>query len=228
MVASARAGIDERTPMRIQRSTEHRIVPWANGLGVTADVFLSPPDTDDWTWRISIADVSDDLPFSSMPGIDRHIVVAQGAGMALTIDGAPEHRMDLRTPPLSFAGESVTACRLLDGPIADLNLMTRRGKATGTLRVVDIPSAAVINLWPSDIAIVVLDGTVFVDSDELTTFDAVLLVSVPAPDDVGRAANIQARIPTAGPRGARVAIASVEESRTICGTADLATARVSA
>ena len=198
--------------MHIQRSAEHHVVPWANGLGVTADVFLWPAGADDWTWRLSIADVSDDLPFSFMPGIDRHIVMAQGEGMAVTIDGAPEHRMDRSTPPLFFAGESATSCRLLDGPIAGLNLMLRRGRATGGLRVISVPPAMAIKPSPGDVAIVVLDGSVTVGATMLTTFDAVLLQQE-SPEPAG-----PAELPIAGPAGARVAVAAVHERQPICGT----------
>jgi environmental stress-induced protein Ves len=186
--------------MRIQRSAEHRVVPWANGLGVTADVFLSPAGSDEWTWRLSIADVSDDLPFSFMPGIDRHIVVAQGAGMALTIDGAAEVRMERTSPPLSFAGEFVTTCRLLDGPIADLNLMIRRGRAIGALSVVSVPAATSIPLSIGAVATVVLEGTAAIAEAELRAFDAVLLEGT---------AGSRVEVLSAGPTGARVAIATV-------------------
>lgn len=159
--------------MHVQRAAEHRVVPWANGLGVTADVFLSPTDAGEWAWRLSIADVSDDLPFSTMPGIDRHIVVASGAGMSLTIDGAPEYRMDRRTPPLPFDGESVTTCRLLDGPIADLNLMVRRAAGAGSLRTVRLAMGQTLRLSGDDAAVVVLDGEVRFGSDDLVMYDAV-------------------------------------------------------
>ncbi len=218
--------------MRIQRSADHRVVPWDNGLGVTADVFCWPAGSTDWTWRLSIADVSDDLPFSFMPGVDRHIVVAQGKGMALTIDGGPEHRMDCGTLPLFFAGESATSCRLLDGPIAALNLMLRRGRVTGGLRVISVPPGAAINPSPGDVAIVVLDGSVTgvaagaggpanaanpanaasaasaANAATLTTSDAVLLhEDSPAPT----ARTQLAAAASAGPGGARVAVATVHE-----------------
>ncbi len=158
--------------MHILRSADHRIVPWANGLGITADVVLSPPPPDEWTWRLSIADVTDDVPFSIMAGIDRHIVVAQGVGMALRIDGRPEVRMDRATPPLPFDGDATTTCRLLDGPIADLNLMVRRSEATGSLRVVRLRDGDVFTAAFDDVAIVVLDGEVNVAGSVLSTFDA--------------------------------------------------------
>lgn len=184
--------------MRIQRSAEHRIVPWANGFGVTADVFRWPTDADEWTWRLSIADVSDDVPFSVMPGIDRHIMVANGEGMALTIDSAPPHRMDRSTPPLSFAGESVTTCRLLDGPIADLNLMVRRGSVIGALRRVHLPAGNMYVFTPDDVAFVVLEGTVAAGDQELAVFDAVRLDASSGPIH-----------PVTAARPAQVAVAAV-------------------
>lgn len=161
--------------MQIQRSADHRIVPWANGLGVTADVFLWPPDAAVWIWRLSIADVTDDVPFSSMLGIDRHIAVVQGVGMSLTIDGAPPVRMDRNAPPLSFDGESITTCRLLDGPIADLNLMVRRGSHVGSLRLLPLASGHTLTTIPNDVAVVLLDGAVRVAHEDLRPFDAVRL-----------------------------------------------------
>ena len=161
--------------MRIQRSAEHRTVPWANGLGITADVFLWPPAIEEWTWRLSIADVSDDVPFSVMAGIDRHIMVANGTGMALVIDGAPEVRMDEQFGPLAFDGDSVTTCRLIDGPINDLNLMVRRGRALGSLRSIRLPAGSTLTTEPDDVAMVVLTGVLRLDNEPLSGFDAVLL-----------------------------------------------------
>lgn len=117
------------------------MVPWANGLGTTA-VVARVPDTDDWAWRLSIADVVADGPFSSLPDLDRWIAVVTGAGMVLTVDGA-DTVLTASSDAFAFDGGAVTSCRLLDGPIHDLNLMLRRGRATGTLEVVttDSPSS---------------------------------------------------------------------------------------
>jgi uncharacterized protein len=98
-------------------------MPWANGRGVTHQI-LRFPDTDFWQWRLSLATVTDNAPFSILPGIDRVLVVARGAGMVLTIDGED---VDVLTHGVvRFSGESVVTCRLLDGPVRDLNLMSRR------------------------------------------------------------------------------------------------------
>ena len=109
-----------------------------------------------------------------MPGIDRHIVVAQGVGMALTIDGGAEHRMDRMSPPLSFDGESTTTCRLLDGPVADLNLMVRRDAAVGSIRMIRLRAGVEVSVAVDDVALVVLEGIVVGFDAQLNVFDAVL------------------------------------------------------
>ncbi len=47
--------------------------PWKNGGGMTADVAASPPGAgmDGFDWRVSIARVEADGPFSVFPGVDR-------------------------------------------------------------------------------------------------------------------------------------------------------------
>lgn len=102
-------------------------MPWANGLGTTA-VVARVPDTDHWAWRLSIADVVADGPFSSLPGVDRWIAVSDGAGMVLTVDGV-DTTLTAASDAFAFDGGASTSCRLLDGPVHDLNLMLRRGAA---------------------------------------------------------------------------------------------------
>lgn len=97
--------------------------PWRNGGGVTREL-LAWPNRDDWRFRISVADIEADGPFSRFPGVQRWFAVLQGGGVALTIDGA-EHLRRCGDAPLRFSGESAATCRLLRGPSRDLNLMLR-------------------------------------------------------------------------------------------------------
>lgn len=167
--------------MRVQRSNEHRLMPWANGLGVTAEIRAWPVEPEPWVWRLSIADVSADGPFSVFAGIDRHIIVIDGVGMGLTIDGGVEQRVTLGSQPLSFSGDAVTTCRLLDGPVSDLNLMVRRAYGAGALRVERVRAGHRIN--DADVAeghfdvvaVVVLRGSLRVGGSELSVFDALVL-----------------------------------------------------
>ncbi len=97
--------------------------PWRNGGGITREL-LAAPDVERWQWRVSIADIERDGPFSAWPGVQRWFAVLEGAGVSLTIDGAV-HVVTSGSGALLFDGAAMTACRLLDGPTRDLNLMLR-------------------------------------------------------------------------------------------------------
>ena len=58
---------------------------WKNGAGWTREIALGPAgaSADDFGWRLSVAELEHDAPFSAFPGIDRCIVVIDGAGMAV-------------------------------------------------------------------------------------------------------------------------------------------------
>ncbi len=153
---------------------------WANGLGTTA-VIARFPDVDDvWAWRLSIADVVTDGPFSVLAGVDRFIAVADGAGMTLVVDDLPP--VTLSSTPAStsasttvyaFDGGASTHCSLLDGPIADLNLMVRRGVAVGELEVIDLTASTSV-VAAGSVALVVLAGCITVDGYRLERFDALV------------------------------------------------------
>ena len=114
---------------RIIRSEDLVRVPWKNGGGTTAEVVAFPQGSgfDTFGWRISMADVASDGPFSIFPGIDRTLIVVEGDGIELDVEGIA-YRLDETTPKLSFSGDDITNGRLLSGPIRDLNVMTRRGQ----------------------------------------------------------------------------------------------------
>ena len=120
--------------MRVQRFGEHRAMPWANGLGTSYEVASDRNADGEWTWRVAIAPVVIDGPFSVMPGVDRQLVVINGEGMTLSIDGEI-----VECPPgrvVRFAGDSVTIARLVDGPVVDLGLMTVRSSVIGSMVVI--------------------------------------------------------------------------------------------
>ncbi len=95
---------------------------------------IAPPGATlaDFTWRISIADVTEDCSFSEFIGVDRKIVVIDGAGMALKIGGV-EHVVKPMVP-FSFSGDVTTTARLINGPTRDLNVMTRWQCATASVK----------------------------------------------------------------------------------------------
>ena len=114
---------------RILRSPDHRRMPWKNGRGETIEVAVHPEGAGlaDFGWRVSMAGVTTDGDFSVFSGIDRTLAVLTGAGIALQVQGQGLHRLTPRSEPLAFPADVPSAARLIDGPITDLNVMTRRG-----------------------------------------------------------------------------------------------------
>jgi environmental stress-induced protein Ves len=123
---------------RLIRASDLVRVPWKNGGGTTAEIAAYPEGSgfETFGWRISMADVASDGPFSIFPGIDRTLIVLEGDGIELDVEGVP-FRLDRQAPRLSFAGDDRTTGRLLSGPIRDLNVMTRRGQFTHRTRIMD-------------------------------------------------------------------------------------------
>jgi uncharacterized protein len=97
--------------------------PWRNGGGVTREL-LAWPTSEDWTVRLSVADIDTDAPFSAFPGVVRWFAVVEGAGVDLDFSTGCR-RITRADPPLRFDGGSAPMCRLVDGPTRDLNLMLR-------------------------------------------------------------------------------------------------------
>ncbi|GFE14403.1 hypothetical protein Sgleb_24500 [Streptomyces glebosus] len=120
--------------MRILRAAGRPAMPWSNGGGVTREVAVHPPGAgwDTFAWRVSLADVTRDGPYSPLPGVRRILTVADGAGLELTVDGTARRLTD-RCRPFAFPGGAETGSRLLDGPVVNLNVMLREGRAAATV-----------------------------------------------------------------------------------------------
>ncbi|MEP6897567.1 MAG: HutD family protein [Rhodanobacter sp.] len=111
--------------------------PWKNGLGSTREIAVHPADagSDDFLWRVSIAEVDSAAPFSVFPGIDRQIVLLDGAGFRMTMDGEQVHELVRPFEPFAFPGEAHVAVTLSGGATRDFNLMLRRARLRGEVQV---------------------------------------------------------------------------------------------
>jgi uncharacterized protein len=114
--------------MRRLKRDAFKSMPWKNGGGETAEIAVFPHGAglEDFGWRLSMARVAADGPFSSFPGIERTLTVLEGEGMRLTVDGV-EHLLTPESAPLRFPGDAPASAALLGGVVTDLNVMTRRG-----------------------------------------------------------------------------------------------------
>jgi environmental stress-induced protein Ves len=81
-------------------------------------------------------------PFSGFAGVDRTLAVLEGEGIVLDIAGRSPAKVTAASAPLSFPADVPTTAALISGPITDLNVMTRRGRATHTVErlLVSIPT----------------------------------------------------------------------------------------
>ena len=103
---------------------------WKNGGGSTTEIAIAPQGAgfDDFDWRISVASVAGDGPFSIFPGIDRTLTLLAGAGMDLALADGSRTGLRPAQPSWAFAGEAALVARLVDGLTIDFNVMTRRSR----------------------------------------------------------------------------------------------------
>lgn len=109
-----------------------RAMPWKNGGGSTTEIIISPPNAalDTFDWRISMATIAGDGPFSIFPGIDRTLSLVSGQGVDLQMEGPagekPVVALRAANPALGFPGEWRIHATLPGGVTQDFNVMTRR------------------------------------------------------------------------------------------------------
>jgi hypothetical protein len=108
-------------------AADARLVPWKNGRGVTRELALWPRGASlaraDFDWRISCAPVDEPGPFSVVPGVERILVVTEGAGCELVHGPAAPRARLRRLVPYRFSGAWPTTAELPHGPISDFNVM---------------------------------------------------------------------------------------------------------
>jgi len=91
--------------------------PWANGGGVTRELATA----DDGSWRISLADVDRDGPFSAFPDRQRLLTLVDGTVLGLEVDGTA-HVVEPRRP-FAFDGGAAVVATVPEGPVRVLNVI---------------------------------------------------------------------------------------------------------
>jgi environmental stress-induced protein Ves len=104
--------------MQIIRAGAYREVPWKNGGGLSYEIAA------DDLWRVAIAMIERDGPFSDYRGWDRTIVALDGGRVTLDMTGASIELQPAQ--PFEFRGEESVDARIEGGPARDLNVMTAR------------------------------------------------------------------------------------------------------
>jgi environmental stress-induced protein Ves len=163
--------------LRILRNADYPSRPWKNGGGTTRDILVSPPGAslDEFDWRLSLAQVDRDGPFSRFDDIDRTLVLLSGA---MTLH-EPDRRIELvRGEPVEFPGERTMDATLQGGATLDFNVMTRRGRVTHDVRHEVFSTRTNVEATDgSTIVLFALESGLRVDGESLNTYDTAVIVA---------------------------------------------------
>lgn len=158
--------------MRIIRHADCRQMPWKNGGGVTTEIMAWPPEAglDHFDWRISMAQVASGGPFSVFAGIDRTLTVLAGtirlaAGEALPVELSP------RSQPYAFPGDVSTSATLIEGPVLDFNVMTRRNRFSHAVERLEFSEPTELALGEGNSLIFLVSGSARVGHEKLVALD---------------------------------------------------------
>ncbi|WP_338845095.1 HutD family protein [Massilia sp. W12] len=162
-------------------AADYQDMPWKNGGGSTAQILIHPKDAgiDDFIWRISLATIAEDGPFSSFPGIARSLALVAGAGVDLHFS---TRRVCLRPDGerlISFDGADSVHATLADGVTRDFNVMTRDVRAHHSCQIWQLHGAMEWRRNAPDTLIFVQSGQVQCawgqSSQRLREFDSLML-----------------------------------------------------
>lgn len=101
-------------------AADYKLMPWANGKGTTTELYRHDDAHGNLSCRLSVAMVTEDGPFSVLPGIHRNLTVISGPGFNLVGDAT------LRAEPLvpvAFDGGLALFALGVTGPTRDFNVM---------------------------------------------------------------------------------------------------------
>jgi environmental stress-induced protein Ves len=135
----------------IVRAADVRPEPWANGGGTTRELARA----DDGSWRISLADIASDGPFSRFTDRHRVLTVVDGPVLDLDVDGEP-HVVEPQRP-FAFSGDAAVAASVPEGPVQVLNVVVDPAVVHPIVTVLELGRGSVLPL-AADQAAYVLTG----------------------------------------------------------------------
>lgn len=159
---------------------DHRLVrydsllptPWKNGRGITRNVCDDVDELGEWSWRISIAEIAGEQPYSPYPGVHRDQVTLGPGGVRLSINDETHH---LRPEGvISFEGEATVTALPDAANFLDLNVMTRRDAWSSETTVA--PFIGKVTAEPSTLLVLLaLSDSCVIDGEAAQRLDALLV-----------------------------------------------------
>jgi environmental stress-induced protein Ves len=170
---------------RILRKDDFTFMPWKNGGGSTVELYKVPRlnQEEGFYFRLSVANVEKDGPFSIFPGIDRTLICLSGEGFKLKFN---HHEKILKPLDISeFRGEEEIYCELVNGPCQDFNVMVDRSWGKVSMEIKQIRPQKIEHLcfryqtflyihFPSPELVVLDPGEVY----DMNSSEAITLITV--------------------------------------------------
>lgn len=156
------------------KKQNYKSMPWKNGRGFTSEIAIFPAQStmekNNFTWRLSSAEVTEHGPFSHFPGCERYLTVIAGYGLRLQFEN--ENKLIDQNNFVKFSGESKVHSELVDGKITDLNLIVKRNMHNIQFKILD----SNVNKLNSGTSIIfVTNGSVKVNDVVAEKFDTVII-----------------------------------------------------
>jgi uncharacterized protein len=159
--------------MRIIRKSDLVEGRWRNGMGVSWDIAADSNGfaAGEFGWRLAIARIDADVPFSLYEGVDRVFTMIEGNGLDLEFEDSRLLSIRHAFVPHFFSCEIPAFCHLHDGVCFALNLFVRRDRWTAA---VDILSSNAEIFHSGPIILYGLDGAATADGERFLPGDTVL------------------------------------------------------
>jgi uncharacterized protein len=134
---------------RVVRVADVRPQPWSNGGGTTREL----ASADDGSWRISLADIAADGPFSAFAGRHRLLTVVEGPVLDLDVDGEPQVVEPAR--PFAFSGDATVVASVPEGAVRALNVIVDPAVVSPFVTVLELGRSSALPLAADQAAYVV-------------------------------------------------------------------------
>ena len=133
------------------RAADVRPEPWANGGGTTRELARA----DDGAWRISLAGIDGDGPFSTFAGRHRLLTLVDGPVLALEVAG--EAHVVEPQRPFAFSGDAAVVASVPEGAVTALNVVVDPAVVQPFVTVLELGRGSALPL-AADQAAYVLKG----------------------------------------------------------------------
>ena len=133
--------------------SDYRVMPWKDGGGSTTEIAIEPPGlslTEPFLWRVSSARVEVSGSFSRFPGYERTLVLLEGNGLLLDIEGKGRQRLKELWKSVTFSGDDAVNATLIQGHCLDFGVISDPLRVKVDVQVLLLgPDATSLTLAPT-------------------------------------------------------------------------------